>query len=167
MPRPEGQLIAKWQELWRDVQSRVCMLGEPPRFMYFTFVVVIVGGLGAWRHWAYYDLLQSNLATYALGISAAAGVELVMPDHTSRSLRMFAISLGIVGILASVIHLFIGLNHVVWLAAGCSWLLWILSSSQNTSLGSVTPGASTGGPLDSMAGNLQGFDTDQEPLIHG
>ena len=128
--------------------------------MYFTFVVVIVGGLGAWRHWAYYDLLQSNLATYALGISAAAGVELVMPDQTSRSLRMFAISLGIVGVLASVIHLFIGHNHVVWLAAICSWLLWILSSSQNTSLGNVVPVAATGGDPDSIAGNLHEFHTD-------
>jgi hypothetical protein len=126
--------------------------------MYFVFVVIGIGGLGVWQS-ADFAALRANLATYAMGIAAAAAVELVLPESTSRSLRMLAISLGIIAIAASLLYQRIGNVDVVWLAAVCAWLLWVLSSSSNVNIGSPNPVAATGGDTQQVAGDLSGFQT--------
>jgi len=150
---------AEWQTLWRDMWNRLISLGDPPRLLYFVFVVVGIGGSGAWLS-ADWSLFEGNVATYAMGIAAAAAVELVLPDSTSRALRMVALSLGIVTFAASLLHARYGWPHIVWLAAACGWLLWILSSSSNPSFGSASPSAATGGDPKVLAGDLSGFTTE-------
>jgi hypothetical protein len=150
---------AEWKVLGAEVQSRLRQTLDPPRCLYFVFVVVGIGGLGAWRSAPDMVLLRANLATYAIGISAAAAVELVLGDSTTRALRMLAISIGIVACAASLLYLQIGLVNIVWLAAVCAWLLWMLSSSSNLNLGSPNPVAATGGDTQTVAGDLSGFQT--------
>jgi hypothetical protein len=125
--------------------------------MYFVFVVVGIGGLGVWQSSAVQ--LQANLATYAMGIAAAAAVELVLPESNSRAMRMFAISLGIVAIATSLLYARIGQGQIVWVAPMCAWLLWILSASSNVNIGTQNPVAATGGDTREVAGDLSGFQT--------
>ena len=150
---------AEWKALGGEVRNRLRQTLDPPRFLYFVFVVVGIGGLGAWRALPDMAALRANLSTYAIGISAAAAVELVLGDLTTRALRMLAISIGIIACAASLLYLQIGVVDVVWLAALCAWLLWMLSSSSNLNLGSPNAVAATGGDTRAVAGDLTGFQT--------
>ena len=155
----------KWQWLWQELATeswiRISAIREPSRLLYFLFVVIGVGGLGAWRQLGDFGLLRENLATYAMGISAAAAVELVLPDTTGKSMRMLGLSLGILAVGASLVSLQSKWVDVVWLAPLCAWLLWMLSSSANANIGGATPTtATTGGDTDHLAGNLDEFVTE-------
>ena len=61
---------ADWLALFADLWARLRTIADPPRLMYFVFVVVGIGGLGVWQSNAVQ--LQANLASYAMGIVAAA-----------------------------------------------------------------------------------------------
>ena len=149
-----------WLDLWCDVRSRVISVLEPPRLMYFLFVVVGLGGLGAWQAIPNTVLLYANLQTYAMGISAAAAVELILPNSTNRALRMLAISLGIATYFFSLLDQQNGFYSV--LATLFALLLWILSSSSNPNIGNPSLVAATGGDTNLLAGNLAGFQTEVE-----
>lgn len=148
---------ADWLALCGDLWGRLRTIADPARLMYFVFVVVGIGGLGVWQ--SSVALLHANLATYAMGIAAAGAVELVLPESTSRAMKMFAISLGIMAISTSLLYARIGQGQIVWVAPVSAWLLWILSASSNVNIGSQNPVAATGGDTHQVAGDLTGFQT--------
>lgn len=161
----EAGVMAEWRSLWTDFCRRLASIGDPPRLFYFFVVVVWIGGLGAWQS-ASADF-KANLASYAMGIAAAALVELVLPDGVTRSMKMLGITLGIVAIYWSltasstsqVALLGFGQVDSVWIAPVAAWLLWILSASSNANIGSTNPVAATGGDIEEVAGNTDGFQT--------
>lgn len=152
---------ADWKTLFADIKGRFLTVLAPSRLLYFISVVIGIGGLGAWRALPNFDLLRANLATYAIGISAAAAVELVLPGSTSPAMRMLAISLGILACAISLTYQQLHAANLVWLAAICGWLLWIFSSSSNANIGSPSPLAATGGDTGAVAGDLSGFQMEE------
>jgi len=141
-------MLSEWKELWGDIKKRMHTIGAPSRLMYFIIVVIGVGGLGAWRA-ATTDLFRTNLATYAMGISAAAAVELVLPPTASRALRMLAISLGILACAASLTFDKFECEGIVWIGAACGWL-FVLRRAVSISLENPPEGrriSETGGSV--------------------
>ena len=150
-----------WQKLMADFLIRISSILEPSRFLYCLFIVIGVGGLGAWLQVGDVGLFHYNLATYALAISAAGAVELVLPVKTDTSMRMLGLSLGIIAVAASLFSLRSEWTYLAWLAAICAWLLWILSNSTNENIAEQSPPTTaTGGPTDNLAGNLDEFATE-------
>ena len=106
-------------------------------------------------------LFHYNLATYAIAISAAEAVQLVLPVKTDTSMRMLGVSLGTTAVAASLFSLRSEWVYLAWLAAICAWLLWILSNSTNENIAEQPrPITATGGPTDNLAGNLDEFFTE-------
>ena len=150
----------RWRKLGADVRDRMSSIADPSRCLYFVFVVIGIGGLGAWLQIGELDAVRENLATYAMGISAAAAVELVLPDKTGKSLRMLVLGLVIIAIATAVMSLQSEWVNTVWVAPVCGWVLWILANSDNENIGTASPTAATGGNIDRLAGNLDSFITE-------
>ncbi len=150
----------RWQGLGADVGCRIAAMADPSRFIYFVVVVMGIGGLGAWLRIGDFDLLRQNLATYSMGISAAAAVELVLPGKSVMAMRMLGLALGIIAVASALVTLQSEWLNAVWLAAVCGWLLWIFCNSENENIGEARPTDATGGDVNELAGDLKGFATD-------
>lgn len=166
-----------WADFFRELKKRSSQpLGQPTFIFYFIFVIVLVGGLGviiklprAYGSQATPEGVLSvaqDLSTYLLATLAAAFVDLNFSESSKQSLKMFALSMLIVGGFCAVYSNFsVDPTMASWSAIFGTVLAlfvwWIANFDNAKLLEQPTPATvATGGNTDQIAGENQNVHFD-------
>jgi len=153
-----------WKVLKEELKRRIKEPVRSPTFiMFFIFIIIFVGGLGIWIPIIKQILnntfpikyeLSYSMSTYSMAILASAFSTLLLSEHLIKALRMFGISVFIVGFLIGVASQVI-LNS--WLAIILGLIgtifavfLWWIANFENYILRETlpNPNVATGGSPD-------------------
>jgi hypothetical protein len=160
--------IEFFSELW---QRLVRPVGQPALIFYFVGIMLIVGGLGVSisvfeRTPAPAGMaVPRALAVYLFAILAAAFVDLNLEDETTRSLRMFALLVLVVGTVGGVVSFVV--TDVRWAyrsAVGGTLLalfLWWVANAKNERFFEplAPPTAAIAGEPQEPVGSLKGIQS--------
>jgi hypothetical protein len=162
--------LSRWKNFSHELKKRTVQPLEQPTFVfYFVVVIVIVGGLGVLikvpkaigAGATSQDVLAvaKDLSTYLLAMIAAAFVDLNFSESAKQpSLRMFALSLSIIGAICAVYSNFTSNSgracYIALFGTVLALFLWWIANFDNAKLLEPLPAptAATGGDTDQIAG---------------
>lgn len=177
MVKKNENVYIGWKSLLDELARRLKKPIHHPSFvLYFFVIIILIGAAGFWislfrelsnepncRNWI---ILPRTLSTYLLAILTAGSTELILLSEQTRSLRMFAISTLIIGLIFSIFGQVLTKSIFALLFAilgtAIALYIWWIANSDNIRLLEEIPNANvtTGGDTEQeLEGDISDIST--------